>query len=660
MSRPVFGITTPLYYTNGKPHIGHTYSTCIVDTLSRYHRQKGEEVWFITGADEHGQKIANTAKKHGKTPQAWCDEIVDYTRELWDLFGMTYDRYVRTTEPEHYKDVQQVVGLLKSKGDIFSGSYEGWYSVSEERFVPESEKETVEASNGTADLVWTSEETFYFRMSAYRQALIDLYTKEPERIRPESRRNEILARLQSDELRDLSITRTSIEWGIPLNDLAPGHVCYVWIDALLGYATATGYRTDQGEFDRIWPHIVHLIGKDILWFHTVIMPSVLLAAGIPLTTGVVAHGFWIKDDQKISKSKGNMIFVEPFIEEFGPDPFRYYLLRDSSLGSDGAFSDDAFIHRVNSDLANDLGNALHRSLSMLGRYREGIVPARPAVEGDPAVADLRALVARIVPASDEELEEFRLQSALELLWEVVRGINKYIDSRAPWALSKKGLDAELDQTLYDMLDALRLTAIALSPYIPNLAQAMWTQLGLEGKASDRPRSEAHTLGLLPAGTVTKIGEPIVPRIDEALYFERLSGGSPLVTTPESVPATSSAPSAAKKKTAGEKGEIQYDDFGKLDLRVAEVMTAERVEGADKLLKLSVSLGAEQRIIVSGIAEHYTPESLVGRKIVVLANLAPRKLRGVESQGMLLATTTAEGKVIVLSPEQDAPAGSPVS
>ncbi|MCG3151158.1 MAG: Methionine--tRNA ligase [bacterium] len=657
MTPPVFGITTPLYYTNGRPHIGHTYSTCIADTLARYYRQCGSEVWFITGADEHGQKIANTAKKHDKTPQAWCDDIVTYTKELWDIFGMSYDRYVRTTEPAHYLDVQEVVDRLQERGAIYSGSYEGWYSVSEERFVPESEKEQVEADNGTADLVWTSEETFYFRMSAYRQALLDLYAKEPERIRPESRRNEILSRLQGEELKDLSITRTSIEWGVPLDSLAPGHVCYVWVDALLGYATASSYRVDPARFGHLWPNIVHLIGKDILWFHTVIMPAVLLAAELPLTRGVVAHGFWVKDDQKISKSRGNLIQPEPFIEEFGPDPFRYYLLREASLGSDGTFSDEAFIHRVNSDLANDLGNALHRSLSMLGRYRQGTVPARPETPPDPAYSDLQELIARVLPSSDAELEEFRLQSALEQVWEVVRGINKFIDSRAPWALSKQGNDAALDQTLYDMLDALRLIAIALSPYIPNLAQAIWSQLGLDGLAAEQPRQAAHTLGLLPAGTLTRLGEPIVPRIDEAAYFERLAAGSAPAAPPANAIAT---PAPPVKKKGGDKGEIQYDDFGKLDLRVAEVTAAERVEGADKLLKLTVSLGTEERTIVSGIAEHYTPESMVGRKIVVLVNLAPRKLRGVESQGMLLAATTADGRVIVLSPEQDAAAGSPVS
>ncbi|MEO7994877.1 MAG: methionine--tRNA ligase [bacterium] len=655
----VFALTTPLYYINGRPHIGHCFSTCISDTLARYHRQKGDEVWFVTGADEHGQKIAGIAKKNGMTPIGWADDVVGYTKELWDIFGMSYDRYVRTTEPQHYKDVQDVVDRVKAAGDIYLGKYEGWYSISEERFVPEAEKESYEAK----DLAWTSEETFYFRLSKFQQRLLDLYTNEPERLRPDSRRNEILSRLRNEDLKDLSITRTSIEWGIPLNNLAAGHVCYVWFDALLGYATACGLNTDKKKFDAVWPSVIHLIGKDILWFHAVIWPAMLWSAGIPLTKGVVAHGFWIKDDQKISKSKGNLIQPEPFIEEFGPDAFRYYILREGSLGSDASFTDEGFIHRVNGDLANDLGNALHRSLSMLGRYREGIVPARPADSDPPhpAVVDLRAISARVLPESDAELEEFKLQSAIETLWEFIRGINKYIDTRAPWALSKSGDIPGLDQTLYDMIDALRMTAITISPYVPNIADAMWTQLGLPGSPAACKRSEARTFGLTPAFLLTKLGDPIVPRIEEKEYFARVAGVASAGAPPAVVAATPVPESGNnKKKHSGPKTEIQYDDFGKLDLRVGEVIAAERVEGADKLLKLSVSLGTETRTIVSGIAEHYTPEQMMGRKIVVLANLAPRKLRGVESQGMLLATTTAEGQVIVIAPSTDAPAGSPVS
>ncbi|HYE80282.1 MAG TPA: methionine--tRNA ligase [bacterium] len=658
----IFAITTPLYYINGRPHIGHVYATCIADALARYHRQKGDEVWFVTGSDEHGQKIAGIAKAHNMAPKAWADDIVAYTKELWDIFGMSYDRFVRTTEPQHHQDVVGVIDRVKAKGDIYLGKYEGWYSVSEERFLSEEEK----AAYSGSDLVWTEEETFYFKLSAYQQALLEMYEKEPDRLRPESRRNEILARLRGEALRDLSITRTSIEWGIPLPNLKPGHVCYVWFDALLGYATACGLNTDKDFFRRVWPHVVHLIGKDILWFHAVIWPAMLLSAGIPLSKGIIAHGFWIKDEQKISKSKGNLIKAEPFLEEFGPDPFRYYLLRESSLGSDGSFSDSSFIQRTNSDLANDLGNALHRSLSMIQRYRDGKVPARPAGRPvDPAVQELTNLAARVLPASDRALEEFLCQEALTLLWEFIRGINKYIDSRAPWALSKQGDEAGLDETLYDMADALRMAAVAVSPYIPNIADGMWAQLGLPGSPEAARRNEAYTFGLLPGGLVTRLGDPVVPRIDEKEYFARLvpQQGSEapaiVIDRPAAAPSGNGAAKTGKKKS-GEKGEIQYDDFGKLDLRVAEVVAAERVEGADKLLKLTISLGESTRTIVSGIAEHYTPDAMVGRKIVVLANLAPRKLRGVESQGMLLATTTAEGKVIVLTPEQDAPAGSPVS
>ena len=720
-----FGITTPLYYANDIPHIGHAYSTIVVDSIARFHRQLGEEVQFITGSDEHGLKIFRAAQQAGKKPIERADEVVEYTKKLWKKLEISYDRFVRTTEPKHYQDVQKVVKKIFDNGDIYKDIYEGWYCTPCETFLTDEEAGDEKICPECGRKVeWQKEDTFKFRLSRYQEPLVKLYEKQPWRIHPDSRYNEIMSRLRNEPLNDLSITRTSLEWGVPLPDIAKGHVCYVWFDALLGYATAAGIFGDpnlpKGHFEKIWPHTIHIIGKDILWFHTVIWPAMQLALGFSeneISAGTFAHGFWIEKGEKMSKSKGNIVDPVPLIDDFGTDSLRYFLLREITFGLDGNISLESIISRINSDLANDLGNLLHRSLSMLQQTRNGVIPAPDAITievpqvtysqliehfnscltGDPQTARW-GLPSEVLIDFDEngnpvaQLEIHRVEhvdfhyalwienlaqqvfrsyfglirrmlcleikEALIEVWNLIKLANKYIDETEPWALAKKGEDRILDSVFYYLFEAIRSSALMLSPFVPGISRSIYEQLGIKRDVECEPLENTIRwgAGLIPPGTVTSEPKPLVPRIDAVEYLKKYEEN---LSKAKSTQKGDVKTESAKPVVTVTKPEITYEDFTKIDLRVAHVIKAEKVEGADKLLKLELDLGFEKRQIVAGVAKQYKPEDILGKKIVIVANLAPRKLRGIESKGMLLAATSGEDIILVVL-DRDATPGSTIS
>jgi len=717
-----FGITTPLYYANDIPHIGHAYCTIAVDAIARFHRSLGEEVYFITGSDEHGQKINRAAEEVGKQPIDHANEIVEYTKKLWDKLEINYDRFVRTTEKKHYSDVQKVIRTIFDNGEIYRDTYEGWYCTPCETFLTDEEvtDEKICPECGR-EVEWQKEDTYKFKLSDYTQTLIDLYEKEPWRMQPESRYNEIMSRLKKEGLRDLSITRTSLDWGVPLDEIEKGHVCYVWFDALLGYATAAGIFGDDnlpdGFFEKLWPNTVHIIGKDILWFHTVIYPAMQLAMGwdkSQISAGSFATGFWIEKGEKMSKSKGNIVDPVPLIEDFGLDAIRYFLLREITFGLDGSISLEAIINRTNSDLANDLGNLLHRSLSMLGKYRDGVIPAPDAIKvdvplvtynqleehfnaaakGDKGFDCLRLppniliefdennipkvnLSIEIADGVDEKYAlwierliqqafksylsvicnvfRFRLKEALIDIWDLIKLSNKYIDELQPWNLAKEEKNDILDSVFYYLLEAIRSSALMVSSFIPGISRNIYKQMGIERDVESELLENAVRIGadLLVPGTKTLPPKPVVPRIDMDEYLKAYESKKAKIVKKEK---------KAEKGTAlndDVKPVIQYDDFAKIDFRIAQIIEAEKIAGTDKLMKMQIDLGFEKRQIVGGIAQHYKAEDLVGRKIVVVANLAPIKLKGVDSNGMLLAATNGDD-MFLLSAGNDASPGSKIS
>lgn len=724
--RKYFGITTPLYYANDIPHIGHAYCTVAVDAIARFHRSLGEEVWFITGSDEHGQKIKRASEALGKTPIERADEVVAYTQDLWKRFEVKFDRFVRTTEKKHYSDVQKVFKKIFDSGDIYKDIYEGWYCTPCETFLTDDEiGENKICPECERAVEWQKEETYKFRMSKYTSALIDLYETEPWRIQPESRYNEIMSRLRGEGCHDLSVTRTTLDWGVPLDIIEPGHVCYVWFDALLGYTTAAGIFGDpsypDGFFEKVWPNTIHIIGKDILWFHTVIWPAMQFAFGLKkseISAGTFATGFWIEKGEKMSKSKGNVVDPVPLLNDFGVDAVRYFLLREVAFGMDGNISLEAVIQRTNSDLANDLGNLLHRSLSMLQKYRDGEIPAPGAIKAVVPKVTYNLLEGHFKACSRDEqgfkclrlppnvllefdenyipkvrlefenrenvearyvewidkliqqafksyfelvyaMMKYKIKEALIAIWDLVKLSNKFIDEVEPWKLDKEKKHDELDSVFYYLFEAIRSCALMSAPFIPGISRSIYEQLGICRDVETEPLENVTQWGqsLIPPGTKTCEPKPIVPRIDAVEYLkEYLAKKQPETKPVEKVAEQETKPS---DELATIKPEIQYDDFVKLDLRVALVIQAEKVPKADKLLKLTVDLGFEKRQIVAGMAQHYTPEEITGKKIIIVANLAPRKLRGVESYGMLMAATSGND-VILLTVDKDALPGSKIS
>ncbi len=654
-----FYITTPIYYPSSKLHIGHSYTTVAADALARYHRRLGHETYFLTGTDEHGQKIERAALAEGKTPQEFVDEIVASIKELWAALHISYDDFIRTTEERHKKVVQKIFKQLYDQGDIYKSSYEGWYCTPCETFWIESKlKEGRLCPDCGRPVEWTKEESYFFRLSKYADRLLK-YIEETDFIQPASRKNEMVSFINQG-LEDLCVSRSTVRWGIPV-PIDEKQTIYVWIDALSNYISALGWGTENDElFRKFWPADVHLVGKEIVRFHTIIWPCILMALGLPLPKKVFGHGWLLFGEQaeKMSKSKGNV--VDPFvlIERYGLDAVRYYLLREVPFGSDGTYTEEAFILRTNNDLANDLGNLLSRTTQMINKFCGGRVPEPDPKSDDRILADLAAQVIR---EFQEAMDRLEISAALASLWKLVDRANKYIDEQAPWALARDPeKSGQLRTVLYNLAESLRILGVALTPFLIHTPERIWDQLGLEPEqVRTIPWEEAIAWGGLKPGTAIRRGDPLFPRIpmpkeDRGAQAEPKPGeAAPAQGKPES--GTGSVAGAAEPD--GGVAEIDYDDFAKVELRVAEIVEAERIPKADRLLRLVLRVGEERRQIVSGIAQHYTPEELIGKRIVLVANLKPKKLRGVESHGMLLAATAEDGSLsLVTLDKPDFPTG----
>nr|WP_092070593.1 methionine--tRNA ligase [Dendrosporobacter quercicolus]NSL48307.1 methionine--tRNA ligase [Dendrosporobacter quercicolus DSM 1736]SDM12496.1 methionyl-tRNA synthetase [Dendrosporobacter quercicolus] len=638
MDKKPFYITTPIYYPSDKLHIGHAYCTTIADSVARYKRLAGYEVFFLTGSDEHGQKIQRKAQENQVTPIEYVDKIVASFKHLWEKLNISHDDFIRTTETRHREVVQAIFQKIYDQGDIYKASYEGWYCTPCETFWIERQLTDGKCPDCGRAVELLQEESYFFRMSKYQDRLLKYIEENPGFIQPASRRNEMINFIKSG-LEDLCVSRTTFDWGIPV-PFDTNHVVYVWFDALTNYITAAGYLHDRDKFSRFWPADIHLVGKEIVRFHSIIWPVILMAMGVELPKMVYGHGWLVVEGDKMSKSKGNVIDPLQLIDEFGADAIRYFLLREITLGMDGNFSREALINRINADLANDLGNLLHRTLNMIGRFNHGVI--EPPGEAAPIDDELIKLAQNTAAEYERLMDAMDINGTIKQLWTLISRTNKYIDETAPWALAKdEAKKARLNTVLYNLAEALRIICILISPFLPNTAPKIWRQLGLGNDLAAVSLNDARGWGRLTAGTVVSKPEPIFPRIEEK---------------PE--PAEPGTPQpAAKFQPEANSVEVTIDEFAKMDLRVVKVLAAEKVKGADKLLALTVDLGVEQRTIVSGIAKHYTPEELVGQNVVMIVNLKPAKIRGIESRGMVLAASHDNQLAVVTVP--GLPAGSKV-
>jgi methionyl-tRNA synthetase len=650
-----FYITTPIYYVNARPHIGHAYTTLTCDAIARRQRMMGFDTFFLTGTDEHGQKIERAAQAAGKTPQQFADEVSAQFRALWQRMGITNDDYIRTTETRHKKRVQELFRQIRDNGYIYKGSYSGQYCIYDEMYVEVAAGAPCPECGRPTETV--KEENYFFKLSAFQDKLLKLYADHPEFIYPETRRNEVISFVRSG-LRDQSISRSTFSWGIPVPD-DPKHIMYVWFDALANYLTAIGYGSShegaKEAFKKYWPADLQMVGKEIVRFHCVYWPAFLMAAELQLPKNIVAHGWLLFEENKMSKSRGNIVRSETILDVLGADALRYFLLREIVFGQDGAFSFDALVQRYNSDLANGLGNLASRTLTMINRYFKGEVPY-PAHAGRTRADDAVVETARkAIEEYNTLFEQYQFSRALEAAWSLVAAVDKYIVENEPWSLGERQDEesrSRLATVLYTSAEALRIVTALAHPVIPESTAKIWTQLGL----GDIRRFDLTSLrwGQLRLGT--RLGEivPVFPRADKSA-IERMQKMEEQGKA--SGAAVESKPAAAPPTAAATDGKITIDDFAKVELRVALVKVAEKVPNADKLLRLEVDLGTEVRQIVAGIAESYAPEALIGRKVVIVANLTPRKLRGLESNGMIVAASPEGGKAILAGFLEDVPVGT---
>jgi len=634
-----FYATTPIYYVNDLPHIGHIYTTVVTDVLTRYHRLVGEKTRYLTGTDEHGQNIERAAAAQGIAPIELANQVVARYHELWRTFDIAHDDFIRTTEPRHRRGVEEIVRRIEASGDLYLDRHEGWYCASCEAFYTEKELVDGKCPVHEKPAAWQSEENVFFRLSKYAKPLLETYRTRPDFVRPENRRAEVMSFVEAG-LKDISVSRTNVKWGVPFPG-RPGHVVYVWLDALSNYVTALGFGSeDDALYREFWLNAegrrVHLIGKDILRFHAVYWPAFLLSAGLPLPTSVWAHGWWLRDAKKMSKSVGNVVRPDALVRDFGPDALRYFLMREMAFGQDASFSDQAFLERYNADLANDLGNTVSR-ISALCRQAFGTSPPEPCEENE-----IIAAWGRARQDYRTAMDDFAFHRGLETIWRFLSEINGYVVSREPWKVLKdEGRSGRVSRILYAASEGVRLAAGLLWPFMPSTSRKIFALLGA---APEDPKLADLEWGRLPTGAAIAPAEALFPRVDTAAYFAAKEE-SAMTDTP-------AAPESD--------GRISIQDFQRVQLVTGRVVEAERVPKSNKLVRLQVDLGSERRQVVAGIAAQYEPEALVGRNVVIVANLKPAKLMGVESDGMVLAATVGEaGEPSLLEVAADVPPGSTV-
>ena len=659
MAKEKFYITTPIYYPSDKLHIGHSYCTVATDTMARYKRLRGYDVMFLTGTDEHGQKIERIANGQGMTPKAYTDKVVAGIKDLWKLMEISYDRFIRTTDDYHIAAVQKIFKTLYEKGDIYKSSYEGWYCTPCESFFTETQLKDGKCPDCGRDVELLKEESYFFKLSKYGDRIIKYYEENPEFLQPNTRQNEMIANFLKPGLEDLCVSRTSFKWGVPV-DFDPGHIVYVWIDALSNYVTAMGWGTDHDEdYQKYWPADVHVVGKEIVRFHAIIWPAMLMAMDMPLPKKVFGHGWLVINGGKMSKSVGNVVDPVVLCEKYGVDAIRYFLLREIAFGQDGNFTNESLIQRINSDLANDLGNLVSRTCGMIEKYFDGKLPAeRTETEFD---ADLKAMAASIIPVVEDKMDNMLFSDALVEIWNLIRRTNKYIDETQPWVLCKdEAKKGELANALYNVAEAIRIVSILIQPFMPLTPGKIWEQLNVPAEATEWETTK--TWGVLPAELTVQKGETLFPRIDMKKELEALEAA--IKASQATSIANQPKKEEPKKEEAHEEpefSEITIDDFAKVELRVGEVLESTEVPKSKKLLRNVIKIGDEERVIFSGIKYFYAPGELVGKRVVVVCNLKPRKMMGEMSYGMILCAEDSDGKLSVLTTlDENFESGSSIS